>query len=88
LVAYRGLIEEWRTADLPLDLALTLLDRAVALGSLDEEAAAGRAETVRILDEIGAEGLVERLEGAASVRPEASRVPPATLVRPSARVTS
>jgi hypothetical protein len=59
---YRVLTEEWRTADLPYDLALTLIERARLLGSADAEAAAGRDEARALMAGLGAEGFVERIE--------------------------
>jgi hypothetical protein len=65
LQAYRRLIDEWRAADLRLDLALTLLERARLLGEVDKEAAAGRAEAAEIFSAMGANGLLERIEAGA-----------------------
>jgi class 3 adenylate cyclase len=66
--AYRRVIDEYRSARLPLDLGLTLVERAWLLGPTDDEAAAGRDEALAIFAEMGADGLVERLE-AGAVRP-------------------
>jgi tetratricopeptide (TPR) repeat protein len=59
---YRRVIEEWRAADLRLDLALALLERARLLGSHDAEAAAGRSEARAILEQMGALQLADRLD--------------------------
>jgi class 3 adenylate cyclase/tetratricopeptide (TPR) repeat protein len=69
--AYRRVIDEWRSGGFPLDLGLTLVERAWLLGESDDEAAAGRDEALAIFAEMGAAGLVERLE-AAAVRPAAA----------------
>ena len=64
--AYRNVIQEWRTANLGLDLALALLERAQLMGDGDTEAAAGRVEAAEIFAAMGADGLLERLESAAT----------------------
>ena len=60
--AYRRLIEEWRGADLRLDLALTLLERSRLMGHVDEEAADGRNEAQLLFEAMGADGLISRIE--------------------------
>jgi class 3 adenylate cyclase/tetratricopeptide (TPR) repeat protein len=65
LADYRKVINEWRSADLPYDLALALIERALLLGDVDAEAAAGRDEARQLMAAIGAEGFVERLEAGA-----------------------
>jgi class 3 adenylate cyclase len=82
--AYRRVIDEWRTAEFRLDLGLTLVERAWLLGADDGEAAAGREEALAIFAEMGAAGLVERLESAA-VRPVAARRVPD---RPAERIAT
>ncbi len=62
LAAYRRVIDEWREAELRLDLGLAQLERAWLLGSADQEAADGLQEAVRIFSAMGADGLIERLE--------------------------
>ena len=69
---YRAVIEEWREADLPLDLALTLVERAWLLGSVDAEAAAGLDEARSVLSRMGADGLLERLAAGAAREETAS----------------
>ena len=61
LTEYRTVLDEWRTARLPMDLALTLIERAWLLGDVDSEAAAGLDEARQVLAEMGAEGLLDRL---------------------------
>ncbi|HWH23974.1 MAG TPA: hypothetical protein VNW68_03665, partial [Candidatus Limnocylindria bacterium] len=65
VAAYRKVLDEWRAADLPFDLALALLERARLLGAADAEAAAGRDEAQAIFVAIGADGLLERIESGA-----------------------
>jgi class 3 adenylate cyclase/tetratricopeptide (TPR) repeat protein len=72
---YRELIEEWRDNDLPYDLALTLIVRAVLLGVDDREATDGLAEARGLLAGMGAESLADRLMAAAAPRPAAADVP-------------
>jgi class 3 adenylate cyclase/tetratricopeptide (TPR) repeat protein len=60
--AYRRVIDEWRAADLRLDLALALLERGWLLGSVDGQAAAGLDEARAVFEAMGAAGLIERLE--------------------------
>jgi len=86
-VAYRRVIDEWRAANLRLDLALALLERARLLGDVDPESQAGREEAAQIVEAMGAAGLLERLESAAGARPSRSTEPRATPVRAS-RVAS
>ncbi len=62
LADYRAAIDEFRGSNLQYDLALTLLERARLVGSVDADAAAGRAEARQIMAGLGAEGFVERLE--------------------------
>ena len=71
---YGRVIEEWREARLPLDLALVLLERARLLGETHDEARAGRDEARALLEGIGAVGLLERLEGGGH-QPPRSAVP-------------
>jgi class 3 adenylate cyclase/tetratricopeptide (TPR) repeat protein len=66
---YRAVIDEWRAADLPYDLALTLVQRARLLGDVDPDAAAGREEARTIMASMGADGFVERLEQGLPARP-------------------
>ena len=81
LRAYAQLIEAWRTAELPLDLAMTLLERSRLLGHVDPDAAAGRDEAGEIFAAMGAAGFMERIEAAAGPAvppkpaPAASRPP-------------
>ena len=75
LPAFRRVIDEWRQAELRLDLAYALLERALLLGTVDAEAAAGRAEAAGLFAEMGADGLLERLEAAAAQSRRASAVP-------------
>ena len=82
--AYRRVIEEWRAADLRLDLALALLARARLLGAVDEEAAAGRDEVAGIFSAMGADGLLERLEAGASAQAMAVKRTPSTLTEAAA----
>ncbi|MGI8928394.1 MAG: AAA family ATPase [Candidatus Limnocylindrales bacterium] len=77
--AYRRVIDEWRAADLRLDLALALLARARLLGAVDEEAAAGRDEVAGIFSAMGADGLLERLEAGATAQALAVKRTPSTL---------
>jgi ATP/maltotriose-dependent transcriptional regulator MalT len=75
--AYRRVIDEWRDADLPLDLAITLVERSIVLGDEDSEAAGAREEALRIFRAMGAEPMFERLESAAR-SPRAAAVGPGT----------
>ncbi len=77
LAAYRRVIEEWRTEDLRMDLALTLLERARLLGDIDAAAAAGREEAAQIFAAMGADGLVDRLESGAPLKPSGTVRSPA-----------
>ena len=64
--AYHRVIDEWRGTNLRFDLALALLERALLLGEVDEEAAAGRAEAAALFAQIGAApDLIDRLASAA-----------------------
>jgi class 3 adenylate cyclase/tetratricopeptide (TPR) repeat protein len=83
LAAYRRVIDEWRAADLHLDLAIALLERAWLLGPVDEQAAAGLDEARAIFAEMGAEGLVERLEAGRGRAP--AEAPPTTAGRGAAQ---
>ena len=65
LEAYRRVLDEWRAADLRLDLGFTLLERARLLGGVDAAAAAGRDEAVDIFRTMGADGFIDRLEAGA-----------------------
>jgi hypothetical protein len=90
IAAYRRVIDEWRAADLRFDLALALLERALLLGAHDPEAAGGRDEAAAIFEEMGATGLLERLErgaaaGKADGKADAART---TSAREGATVTS
>jgi hypothetical protein len=75
--AYRRVIDEWRDADLPLDLGLALLQRAVLLGAADAQAAEGLADARTVFAGMGAEGLVDRLVAAAGPSPEFAAAKPA-----------
>jgi class 3 adenylate cyclase/tetratricopeptide (TPR) repeat protein len=66
--AYRELIEAWRAADLPLDLGLTLLERAWLLGEADPALGKGELEAQAIFAAMGAETLIERLRSGAAQR--------------------
>jgi len=65
LAAYRRIIDELRDADLRLDLALALIERAWLLGHVDESAAAGIEEARAVLAAMGADGLLGRLAAGA-----------------------
>jgi class 3 adenylate cyclase/tetratricopeptide (TPR) repeat protein len=74
---YRRVIDEWRRADLRLDLALTLFERSRLLGDVDPEAAKGRDEAAQLFAQMGADGLLERIErGTAATRAPQSPVKP------------
>jgi hypothetical protein len=64
-LAFGKVVDEWREADMPLDHAIALLTRARLLGADDSDAAAGREEAARVLDGVGAAGLIDRLESGA-----------------------
>jgi class 3 adenylate cyclase/tetratricopeptide (TPR) repeat protein len=63
--AYRKVIDEWRAANLPLNLGLALLERALLLGANDAEAAAGEQEAHEIFTSMGAGPFIERLRASA-----------------------
>ncbi|HEY5489252.1 MAG TPA: hypothetical protein VIK00_05370, partial [Candidatus Limnocylindrales bacterium] len=67
LQAYRRAIEEWRTEELRLDLAFALLERARLLGDIDAGAAVGRNEAAQLFSDMGADGLIDRLETSAAL---------------------
>jgi hypothetical protein len=71
---YRAVIGEWREADVPLGLAMTLLERSMVLPMTDQEVARGRDEAREVLAGIGAEGLVDRLvaRSADTAQPESA----------------
>ena len=60
--AFRSAVEAWRALALPLPLLLTLLERDALL----RPTAAGRAEAMRLIDRLGAEGLRRLSQAAAS----------------------
>jgi class 3 adenylate cyclase/tetratricopeptide (TPR) repeat protein len=72
---YRRVIEQWRQMELPMDLALTLVERARLLGHVDADAAAGRDEAAEIFAAMGASGFLERVEAVAG-----PTVPPPSVV--------
>lgn len=87
-VAYRRVIDEWRAADLRLDLALALFERARLLGDVDAEARSGRDEAAQIVAAMGAAGLLERLEAGAGRRAVAATRTTSPAPRPDAAATT
>jgi tetratricopeptide (TPR) repeat protein len=84
--AYRSVIEDWRAADLPLDLALALIERSVLLGAGDSESAADQEEARQLLAAMGAESLLQRLLTAAYRSADGSE--PARTDQPRTRATA
>ena len=86
--AYRRVIDELRGADLRLDLALSLVQRAWLLGPGDEEAAGGLEEARVVLAAMGADGFLDRLaagiEAVGRPRPVASSEVAAPRAAPAA----
>jgi len=63
LADYRASIALWREVDVPLGLAFTLSDMAIAIGSEHSEAAAAADEARAIWARLGSPPMLARLEG-------------------------